>query len=75
MTTNALQYPLGLEGPDHAIRAGFLLGILWRHGIKAETGVDDDGNYTNRITVRDHSTLSGPEELVLEIALIPRKES
>ena len=43
-----------------------------RAGIKTETGVDDDGNYINRLKITALRLAEEPEELILEVALIPR---
>lgn len=35
----------------HALYVGWILGIAMRNGIDARPGIDDDGNYTDRLTV------------------------
>lgn len=36
--------------PNHALRAGMALGVLLKHGLDAEPGIDEAGNYTDVIT-------------------------
>ena len=35
----------------HALYIGWVVGIAMRNGIAASPTVDDDGNYTDRLTV------------------------
>lgn len=42
---------------SHALRTGMLLGLLLKSGITVWPGTDDEGNYTDTITVVLDNTL------------------
>lgn len=51
----------------HALYAGWVLGIAKRNGVPLEPVVDDDGNYTDRLTAELKDSDWGPVTITLVV--------
>lgn len=40
-----------VEGPNHAMRTGMLLGILVKQGVDVQEEYDEDGNYAASLLI------------------------
>jgi hypothetical protein len=55
----------------HALQAGFLMGLMLKHGVDIRPVVDDDGNYTDAYTIRLDGDFLARPYLDIKIRVLP----
>lgn len=56
------------ESDNHVLRAGWALGVLLKHGVRAEAEQDPQGNYTDVIAVE---VPMGDESATVRLQVLP----
>ena len=42
---------MNFNSDEHALKTGYLVGLLVKHGIAVQVMMDDEGNYTDKVTI------------------------
>ena len=58
-------------GDRHALYVGWVCGIAMRNGIYVRNVLDDDGNYTDRITVELYDPTQRPVKVTMTLVIPP----
>ena len=58
----------------HALQAGFLFGLMIKHGVDIRPVVDEAGNYTDTYTIRLDGEFLAKPYLDIKIRVLPPEE-